>query len=211
MSIGFWGLLGLFAAVLINRAADCWLSPARLSCTMTRHPRRTQMVVLGVPAIFIILAWPDPTARDLPMMGLMSAILVLLAVIDWEQRRVPNIIVLPATAAALAWAWAGGHLFSAAVGAGLAFALFLALYALGHKLFGPGALGMGDVKLAALIGALFGVEQMAYALVLGILLAGATAAGLLITKRAQRGDMLPFGHFMALAAVAVLLVVNWKL
>jgi len=25
MSIGFWGLLGLFAAVLINRAADCWL------------------------------------------------------------------------------------------------------------------------------------------------------------------------------------------
>ena len=211
MSIGFWGLLGLFAAALINRAADCWLSPGRLSCNVTRHPWRTRLVVLGVSAIFMILAWPDPLAPNLPAMGLMGAVLVLLAVIDWEQRRVPNVIVLPATAAALAWAWAGGHLFSAAAGAALAFAFFLALYALGRRLFGPGALGMGDVKLAALIGAIFGVEQMGYALVLGILLAGATAVGLLVTKRAQRGDMLPFGHFMALAAVVVLLAANWRL
>ncbi|MBP6016184.1 MAG: prepilin peptidase [Candidatus Promineofilum sp.] len=211
MSIGFWGLLGLFAAVLINRAADCWLSPAKLSCNLTRHPWRTRLVGVGVPATFVLLAWPDPLAHDLPAMLLMGAILILLAVIDWEQRRVPNVIVLPATAAALLWAWAGHQLFSAAAGAGLAFAFFLALYALGYRLFGPGALGMGDVKLAALIGSIFGVEQMAYVLALGILLAGAAAAGLLMTRRARRGDALPFGHFMALAAVAALLATNWRL
>lgn len=211
MSFGFWGLLGLFAAVLINRAADCWLSPTRLSCTTTRHPWRTWSVLLGVPAIFMLLARTDPFSRDLPFLCLMGAVLILLAVIDWEQRRVPNVIVLPATAAALASAWAGGHLFSATAGAGLAFAFFLALYALGRRLCGPGALGMGDVKLAALIGAIFGAQQMAYALALGILLAGAAAAGLLASRRAQRGDTLPFGHFMALAAVALLPAANWRL
>lgn len=197
--------------MLINRAADCWLNPARLSCGVTRHPRRTQLVVLGVPAIFILLSWPDPLSHNLPAACLMSAVMVLLAVIDWEQRRVPNIIVLPATAVALALAWAGGALLSSAAAAALAFAFFLALHALGRRLFGPGALGMGDVKLAALIGAVFGVEHVVYALGLGVLLAGAAAAGLLATGRAQRGDTLPFGHFMALAAVFVLPAAIWRL
>ena len=136
---------------------------------------------------------------------LFAAILILLAVIDLEQRRLPDVIVLPALAVALV-VRPGGDLGTTVAGAGAALALFLLLYALGRRLYGPGALGMGDVKLAALIGAVVGLERLALALPLGILLAGGAALVLLLSGRASRSDSLPYGHFMALAAVVVMVV-----
>ena len=67
---------------------------------------------------------------------------------------------------------------------------------------------MGDVKLAGLIGAMVGLAWLPHALALGVLLAGIAAAGMLAAGRAGRGDLLPYGSFMALAAVAILLSVN---
>lgn len=199
MPIAWWGLTGLLAAALINRAADCWLNPARLACGLTGHPARQATVGIGVPALFALLAWraADPAAACL-----FAALLVLLAVLDLEQRRLPDVVVLPALLLAL-FMGPGGSV-PAVAGAAAAGALFLALFVLGRRLYGPGALGLGDVKLAALIGAIVGVERVAPALALGIALAGAAAAGLLLTGRARRGDSLPYGHFLALAAIAII-------
>lgn len=205
MPIAWWGLTGLFAAALINRAADCWLSPARLSCGLTRHPARAAAVWFGVPVTFALLAGRVADPSELAAACLFAAILILLAIIDLEQRRLPDIIVVPAVALALILQ-PGGELVATAAGAVVAAAIFLLLYALGRRLYGPGALGMGDVKLAALIGAVAGVEQMIPALLLGIALAGVAAAVLLLTGRASRNDSLPYGHFMALAAVAALVL-----
>ena len=57
MPIAWWALVGLFAAMLINRAADCWLSPARMQCGLTRHPRRQTLVLIALPFLFAWLAW----------------------------------------------------------------------------------------------------------------------------------------------------------
>jgi leader peptidase (prepilin peptidase)/N-methyltransferase len=209
MPIAWWGLVGLFAAALINRAADCWINPARLACGLTRRPGPRWAVWVGLPVLFILLAWRNPGRDGLWPACLFAAILIALAVIDWEQRRLPNAILLPATALALAYGWAGGRLALAVAGGALAFALFLLLYGLGRCLFGRGALGPGDVKLAGLIGAIVGVEIAPYALALGILAAGAAAAILLLTGRARRGDVIPYGHFLALAAVACLAAGSW--
>lgn len=209
MPVVWWGLVGLFAAALVNRAADCWLAPVRLACGTSRHPARQTAVWLGLPALFTLLAWRSTEPAALWPTCLFAAVLVLLAVIDWEQRRVPNVLVLPATAVALTYAWRGGELVSAAPAAALAAALFLAFYAFGQRLYGPRALGMGDVKLAGLIGAVVGLPQMPYALLLGVLLAGGAAAVLLLSGRARRGDTLPYGHFMAVGALAVLVVGAW--
>jgi leader peptidase (prepilin peptidase)/N-methyltransferase len=202
-------LVGLFAAALINRAADCWFNPAWLSCGATRHPKRQWAVWAGVPTLFMLLAGRYPTSSGLWVVCLFATILIALAVIDWEQRRLPNAILLPATALALALAWADGRLPSAAAGGALAFALFLAFYGFGRRLFGPGALGPGDVKLTGLIGAMLGLELLPYALTLGILSAGAVAAGLLLTGRIRRGDAIPYGHFLALAGVTCLIGGAW--
>lgn len=209
MPVVWWGLVGLFAAALVNRAADCWLAPARLACGATRHPARQAAVWLGLPALFVLLAARSAEPAALWPTCLFAAVLVLIAVIDWEQRRVPNVLVLPSTTVALAYAWRAGEFASALAGAGLAVALFLTLYALGRRLYGPGALGIGDVKLAGLIGAMSGLALMPYALLLGMGLAGGAAAVLLLTGRARRGDTLPYGHFMAVAALVVLVGGAW--
>jgi leader peptidase (prepilin peptidase)/N-methyltransferase len=204
MPIAWWSLLGLFAAALVNRAADCWLSPHRLACGLTHHPAREAVVWLGLPALFALLAARMADPAELAATCLFAALLALLAVLDLEQRRLPDVVVLPALALAL-FVHPGG-LLPAVAGAAAAGALFAALYALGRRLYGPGALGMGDVKLAALIGAMVGVEQVAIALAMGILLAGAAAAVLLLAGRARRGDSLPYGHFLALAAITALVL-----
>jgi len=206
MPIAWWALVGLFAAVLINRAADCWLNPARLACGLTRHPGRQMIVLIGLPALFVGLAWRLATPDDVWLACLGAAVMALLAVVDLEQRRVPNVVVWPATALALLAAWGEGQFLSAVAGALLAGGGFLALAALGRRLFGRDALGMGDVKLAALIGALVGLERMPWALLLGVLLAGAVAAALLLSGRARRGDSLAYGSCLALAALVVLVV-----
>src|SRR5436305_9777622 len=97
--------------------------------------------------------------------GIACAALVVVTATDLERRIVPNAVVLPAAAAVLALQtvshpspeWALG-----AVGA----AGFLLLAALAY----PGGMGMGDVKLALLIGALLG-RTTPVGLMLGLLLA----------------------------------------
>lgn len=201
MPFALYALVGLFAAALVNRAADCWLSPAPLACGLTRHPRRQAAVVVGLPLLFVLLA-----GRGQPLTaGLFAAVLVLLAVVDWEQRRLPNIVVLPALAAAVALSPAP---ISAALAAALAFAAFLGLYALGRRLYGPGALGMGDVKLAALIAAVVGLPAAGWALALGVLLAGGAAAVWLLSGRAGRGALLPYGAFLALGGIIGLITIT---
>ncbi len=201
MPIAWYALVGLFAALVVNRAVDCWLGPSRLACGLTPHPRRQRVVTVGLPLLFAALAWPGGDGALAAC--LFAAVLVLLAVVDLEQRRLPNVVVLPALAAAVALS--DDPLAAALVAAG-AFGAFLSLWALGRYVYGPGALGMGDVKLAALLGAALGWPAGGYALLLGVLLAGGFAAWLLLSRRAGRGALLPYGAFLALGGLIALLM-----
>ena len=69
----------------------------------------------------------------------------------------------------------------------------------------PAGLGMGDVKLALLIGAALGWSVIA-ALLFGTLAAGLVSAALLIAKGAEaRKRAIPLGPFLAGGAILVLL------
>ena len=130
-------------------------------------------------------------------------LLLLIAWIDLKQQRIPNKLVFPgALLALLAHALNGrSMLLSSLLGAVVGGALFLLLFWLGQRLFGPGALGWGDVKLAIFLGALVGVLDVLWVLALGMLLGGLAALFLLATGRRRRTDYLPYGAFLALAAV----------
>lgn len=135
--------------------------------------------------------------------ALASAVLVVLALIDIESRRVPNRIVLPAAALVLAARLLTAPQHSAAwIGAALGAAAFLLAFALAF----PGGLGMGDVKLALLLGAMLG-SAVVPAAVLGTL-AGAAAAAVLLVRdgRGALGRTIPFGPFLAFGAIATVLV-----
>jgi leader peptidase (prepilin peptidase)/N-methyltransferase len=128
--------------------------------------------------------------------------LVALSAIDLEHRVLPNRIVLPATAIVLAAQVAffpgrSPEWILAAVGA--AFVLFLPL------LFYPGGMGMGDVKLALLLGAALGRDVIG-ALALGAVAAVPVAVWLLVRGgREARKTAFPFGPFLALGAAVVIL------
>jgi leader peptidase (prepilin peptidase)/N-methyltransferase len=131
------------------------------------------------------------------------AALVVVTATDLERRIVPNRVVLPAAAAVLALntlshpspEWALG-----AVGA----AGFLLLAALAY----PGGMGMGDVKLALLIGALLGVTTPV-GIMLGLLLALVPSAVLLARHGASaRRLAIPFAPFLAAGAVVALFAGN---
>jgi leader peptidase (prepilin peptidase)/N-methyltransferase len=127
------------------------------------------------------------------------AVLVTLSVIDVQHRIVPNRIVLPAAAIVLAAhtlidpspAWALGALG----GAGFLFAAALAY---------PKGLGMGDVKLALLLGAMLGAS-VAVALFLGFVFSLVPAIVLFARHGAAARKMaVPLVPFLSLGALVAL-------
>jgi leader peptidase (prepilin peptidase) / N-methyltransferase len=127
------------------------------------------------------------------------AALVAVSVVDLERRIIPNRIVLPAAAVVLA---AQTLLFPspewalAAVGA----ALFLFLAALAY----PAGMGMGDVKLALLLGAMLG-RTVPVAMMIAMIAALVPAVVLLIRHGSAARKMgIPFGPFLAFGGVVAL-------
>jgi leader peptidase (prepilin peptidase) / N-methyltransferase len=127
------------------------------------------------------------------------AALVVVTATDLERRIVPNRVVLPAGVAVLALQTAGHPSAEWALGAvGAAGFLFLAALAY------PGGMGMGDVKLALLIGALLG-KTTPVGIMLGLLLALVPSAVLLVRHGARaRRLAIPFAPFLAAGAVVAL-------
>lgn len=131
------------------------------------------------------------------------AILVELAAIDLERRILPNRIVVPALFAVLAAQLAldpGRYLVAVVYSFGAGLLLFL------PTLIRRGAVGMGDVKLAALLGATLG-KLVAAALTIGLCAAGAAALLLVATRsRAALKQEIPLGPFLAGGAIAAVLL-----
>jgi leader peptidase (prepilin peptidase) / N-methyltransferase len=129
------------------------------------------------------------------------AVLGVLAVIDLEWRILPNRIVLPAIAGVLAWQLA---FFRDSFVEVLLAAFGAAVFLLLPSLFRRGAIGMGDVKVAALLGAALGAP-VALALAVGSVAAWPVALVLVLRRESVRGATIPFGPFLALGGAVMLL------
>lgn len=138
--------------------------------------------------------------------GFYILVLSLILLVDLQQRRILNMIALPVTLLALAAGLIDGReSFAVALLGSLAgFLFFYLLYWVGRKFYGRGALGFGDVKLAMLLGAMLGLQDVWPALALGLLLTGLASILLLLTGRAGLRTGLPYGAFLAGAGIIVL-------
>jgi len=137
---------------------------------------------------------------DALVAAVFCAALVAVSVTDLKRRIIPNVIVLPAAAVVLA---AQTVLHPSAEWAVAAFgaALFLFVAAVAY----PGGMGMGDVKLALLLGAMLG-RSVTVALMLGMLAALVPAVVLLARHgSAARKMAIPFGPFLAAGGLVALL------
>jgi prepilin signal peptidase PulO-like enzyme (type II secretory pathway) len=148
-------------------------------------------------ACLVVLGW----TVDALIGAAGCAVLVAVTVTDIERRIVPNRIVVPALVAALVartLADPSVEWILAALGAGGFFFVAALAY--------PAGLGMGDVKLAAFMGAWLG-SAVVVALFAGSLLAMFPAVYLLATRgAAARKTALPFAPFLAAGGAIALFV-----
>lgn len=150
---------------------------------------------------------------------------VVLGIVDVVEHRLPNVVLwrtAVAVAAAIGFA-TGGRIVVAGVSDGwsqvwplvagplwvLAGAAAMFIIYLVIALVAPSAMGMGDVKLSALIGGLlgwFGVAPWIIGLIGAFVVGGVLAIGLLVAKKVTIKASIPFGPSMLIGAlIAVLL------
>ncbi len=130
-----------------------------------------------------------------------SAMLVLL-VIDLEHRLLPNAITIPGILVGFLLSFLGPPgWFSSMMGvlAGGAIPLMMANLYLWIR--GEEGLGMGDVKMLAMIGAFLGWQLMLVTLFVASLVGSVVGVGLIVFAGKDRSFPIPFGSFLALAAV----------
>ena len=193
------------AGFVIGPAVDVWITHQLERRGLDRPEswrpatRWVLSVILGTgwAAISIGVGWSGVLAAHLVWVTVIGAVVVT----DLEHRLIPNRILYPGGAVTALLLLVGalldgtpGRLGSAALGAGLCLLGMGALSVLGR-----GALGMGDVKLSAVLGLVcgyWGVEVALRAILSGFLIGGVAALGLMIARRAHRRTQLPFAPFL---------------
>lgn len=145
---------------------------------------------------------------DLVIFGAYVVVLVLLLATDLDQRLLPDLLTLPMIPIALVFALSGQNpLVDGAIVPAIAAALIIpALLYLPSILFGPGAFGLGDVKLLVTVGLISGAYRAVAGTMVGVIVAGLVILVLLVTRRVTLKSYIPFGPFLILGALWAILL-----
>lgn len=185
----------------------------RARCRSCRAPisARYPLVELGTGLLFAAVGWWAGLSPELPAFLYLAGIGVALALIDLDVHRLPDAIVLPAYPVSIvllglaSWAnddwWA---LARAGIGAAALYAFYFVLMVVRE-----GGMGLGDVKLAGVLGLYLGWVGWG-ALVVGAFAAffvgGIVSIGLVLIGGATGKTKVPFGPFMLIgAAIGIVL------
>jgi leader peptidase (prepilin peptidase)/N-methyltransferase len=182
-------------------------------------PRRLFWVELATGIVFALLAWHFGLSPELGIMIFYACLFIIIFVIDLEQGLILNKVVYPSMVIAfllslypLPWLAEsmGMRVAYSALGGGIGFAIFFLI-----AIVSRGGMGWGDVKLAALIGLATGFPLVILAIIMGAILGGIVAVAMVISKKRERRGTIPFGPFLAAAAMITLLwgnnILTWYL
>lgn len=202
--------LGLVWGFVADRIAARW--PAHEDGSVRGRDWRTVLVpVLGALALGD-LGRRFPDAGSTLIYGFVFVVLILLLATDLDQRTLPSEITLPFAGLAAVYGLTGlnpliGHAVPGAMGPALIGAIVIpAVFFILSLPFGPGALGLGDVKLLFGVGLLAGLERTTFGVIVGVLVSGVVIVGLLATRRIGLKSFIPYGPFLIVGAFwAVLL------
>ena len=208
MLVVLCGVVGLVAGLVVARAAAAfpWTAGPATDTPPPGPAVPAPLVATVTGLLFVLAALRFGVSAELPAYLVLAAAGVLLAVVDLRHRLLPNRVVGPALgagallltgAAAVDGRW--DDLARAALGAVVLFALFLVL-----ALISPSSLGMGDVKLAGLLGlhlGWLGWDAVLLGAAAGFVVQAVLSLVLLAARRIDLRGELPFGPAMLAGAV----------
>jgi leader peptidase (prepilin peptidase)/N-methyltransferase len=159
------------------------------------------LVELTTGFVFFATAWlVGPTLLLIPRL-MFAAAMIVLFMIDLNERILPNVITLPGIVAGLLFSLVGPPGFrDALIGA---IACSLSLWGVGEavsRLLGKDALGFGDVKMVAMMGAFLGWKLTLVALFMASFLGSVIGIALVVITR-DRVYLIPLGSFLAIGAL----------
>lgn len=167
------------------------------------HP----LIEIGLGVTYSYLWIQFGPSVKLPFYLLYATIFALILVTDIERRLILNVVTYPAMVLAIiaSLILPDMTLKHALMGGAIGMSFFLLSALVGHAVFGPGAMGGGDVKLAAFVGLITGFPLVIEAIVLTILIGAAISLLLLITGARGLRDYVPYGPFLVAGGMITLL------
>jgi leader peptidase (prepilin peptidase)/N-methyltransferase len=150
--------------------------------------------------------------------SILTSVLIVIFFIDLDHQIIPDKITLPGIVIALAISWLPGgigiipSLIGFLVGGGSLYLVAL----LGDFLFKKESMGGGDIKMAAMLGALMGWQKIIFIFMSSAVIGLVISVFLMIfSKNLREQRVVPFGPFIALAAVLAIIygdtIINYYL
>ena len=131
------------------------------------------------------------------------SVLIAITGIDFDHQIIPDVLSIPGIALGLLVSLGPGALGwrDSVMGVALGGGVFIVIIVASSLVLGQPGMGVGDVKLGAMLGAFLGWKLVLLSILLSVLVGGPVAATLLATGRKGRKDPLPFGPFLALGGL----------
>jgi leader peptidase (prepilin peptidase)/N-methyltransferase len=179
---------------------------------------RVPLVELLGGAVFFLSFWYFGLTAQFGITAFWCCVFLVMIFIDWEHKLILNKVTYPMAVMALVILafdmlspgslLPGGFSFlpldkptilSGIIGGAVGLSFFLLVF-----FITPRGMGMGDVKLAGLIGLVVGWPMVIVALLIGILIGGLAALVLLSLRLKGRKDVIPYGTFLAIGPIITL-------
>lgn len=213
-------LLSAMAVVTVALVGAAWgVAADRLAARWPEHEAgtphravdwRTALVAIVSGLVFaaLVMRFSDP--RDLLLLGVYSAALIVLLATDLDQKLLPDALTLPLivmTGVMLVAGWSpllagtpNALINGVAAGIGAPVILFLLDILL------KGALGAGDLKLAVSIGLLTGISRFFTGFVIASAASSLLLLALIAARRIGLRTAIPFGPVLIIAAFLAMLL-----
>ena len=168
---------------------------------------RYPLVELSSGIVLALFWWTNSGLSVQDSIVSVFAILILLSLFffDLFYFILPDVITIPGIVIFLGYHFIQTDSFWAYALTALLLALFFAIL---YGVSGSQKMGFGDIKLAALLGSIFGYPMGVINTVAGIWLAALTAIFLLAIRKATLKDPVPLGSFLTLAGLLSIIFAN---
>lgn len=194
-------IAGLITGVILNIVID------RISCSIAKGEVKGETDGAGIltlvicAAAFEILFLRFGINIVLIKAAVMTAILLVISLIDLKYRIIPDFLVALALITGIIFSFIvktplTDTMMGMVVGGGIMFLLALV----------PGTLGGGDIKLMFAMGAFLGVSRILWALIAAFIIASVISIAYILLKIKGAKDYIPFGPFLSLGSFISLLI-----